>query len=113
MSASKTHILIVDDDTSIRETLRYVLEDAGYIVTEAQDGLQALEYLRKTPDPVIVLLDMMMPRLDGAGLLGTVAGDSRRLRRPLHLDDGGPPDAQPGLRAHAHRSPGASGLQAI
>ncbi len=85
MSASKTHILIVDDDTSIRETLRYVLEDAGYIVTEAQDGLQALEYLRKTPDPVIVLLDMMMPRLDGAGLLGTVAGDSRRLRRHRYI----------------------------
>lgn len=85
LSASKTHILIVDDDTSIRETLRYVLEDAGYVVTEAQDGLLALDQLRRSPEPMIVLLDLMMPQMDGAGLLGTVAGDSRRLRRHRYI----------------------------
>ena len=85
LSAAKRHVLIVDDDTSIRETLRYLLEDAGYSVAEAQDGLQALDYLRKSPDPVIVLLDLMMPRLDGAGLLGTVAGDTRRLSRHRYI----------------------------
>ena len=85
MSASKTPVLIVDDDTSIREALRYLLEDAGYAVAEASDGLQALYYLRRADDPVIVLLDLMMPRLDGAGLLGTVAGDTRRLRRHRYI----------------------------
>ena len=85
MSAIKTSVLIVDDDISIRETLRSLLEDAGYAVFEVQDGLQALDYLRKTPSPMIVLLDLMMPRLDGAGLLGAVAGDTRRLVRHRYI----------------------------
>lgn len=85
MNSRKTTILIVDDDTSIRETLRYVLEDAGYAVAEARDGIEALAYLRKTPDPTIVLLDLMMPHLDGAGVLGTVAGDPWRLHRHSYI----------------------------
>ena len=85
MSAIKTNVLLVDDDISIRETLRSLLEDAGYAVFEVQDGLQALDYLRKTPSPMIVLLDLMMPRLDGAGLLGAVAGDTRRLVRHRYI----------------------------
>ena len=85
LSASKTHILIVDDDTAIRETLRYVLEDADYCVDEARDGLKALEFLRRTSFSMIVLLDLMMPQMDGAGLLGTVAGDTRRLRRHRYI----------------------------
>jgi len=85
LSAIKTSVLIVDDDISIRETLRSLLEDAGYAVFEVQDGLQALDYLRKTPSLMIVLLDLMMPRLDGAGLLGAVAGDTRRLVRHRYI----------------------------
>ncbi|HEU5347456.1 MAG TPA: response regulator [Ktedonobacterales bacterium] len=85
MNSSKMPILVVDDDTSIRETLRYVLEDAGYAVTEARDGIQALEYLRKASEPMIVLLDLMMPRMDGAGVLGTVAGDPWRLHRHSYI----------------------------
>jgi len=85
LSAIKTSVLIVDDDISIRETLRSLLEDAGYAVFEVQDGLQALDYLRKTPSPMIVLLDLMMPRLDGAGLLGAVEGDTRRLVRHRYI----------------------------
>lgn len=68
-------VLVVDDDEGIRDTLRIVLEDAGYEVLEAADGLAALDLLRASRQRLIVLLDMMMPRLDGAGVLGTVAGD--------------------------------------
>lgn len=85
MNARKPHILVVDDDASIRETLRDLLEDAGYTVAEARDGLLAMDYLRKAPDPVIVLLDLMMPRMDGAAVLGAVAGDSGRLRRHAYI----------------------------
>jgi CheY-like chemotaxis protein len=67
-------VLIVDDDAAIRDTMRSLLEDEGYVVTEAVDGMAALEALRKSP-PSVVLLDLMMPKLDGAGVLGTVAGD--------------------------------------
>lgn len=85
MPARITSILVVDDDTAIRETLRDVLEDSGYTVIESQDGLRALEYLRKSPTPMIVLLDLMMPQLDGSALLGAVAGDPRRLQRHRYI----------------------------
>ena len=85
MNARKPNILVADDDASIRETLRELLEDAGYSVTEAHDGLQALEYLRKSPAPVVVLLDLMMPRMDGSAVLGAVAGDLGRLRRHAYI----------------------------
>jgi CheY-like chemotaxis protein len=71
------NVLVVDDDEAIRETLRIVLEDAGYNVSEAGDGMTALRVLRTSRDSMVVLLDLMMPGLDGAGLLGTVANDHR------------------------------------
>jgi two-component system, chemotaxis family, chemotaxis protein CheY len=59
-------ILIVEDDADVRETLVEVLEDEGYRVTTAVDGLDALAYLRRTPElPRLILLDIMMPRMDG------------------------------------------------
>jgi len=76
-----TRVLLVDDDQAIRETLRFALEDAGYQVSEASDGLAALQALRDAPDGMVVLLDLMMPKLDGAGVLGTVAGDRRLAKR--------------------------------
>lgn len=68
-------VLVVDDDISIRETLRMVLEDEGHAVEEAEDGLGALDALYAAGSPHVVLLDLMMPRLDGAGVLGVVATD--------------------------------------
>jgi CheY-like chemotaxis protein len=62
-------VLVVDDDREIRETLRCVLEDAGYEVIEAVDGMQALAVMEAALEPLNVLLDLMMPRLDGAGVL--------------------------------------------
>ena len=70
-------VLIVDDDEGIRETIRFALEDAGYTVAEANDGLAALKQLRAGRDRMVVLLDLMMPGLDGAGLLGAVAADAQ------------------------------------
>ncbi|NBD09748.1 MULTISPECIES: response regulator [Corallococcus] len=60
-------LLVVDDDTDLREALEEVLRDAGYTVLGASNGLQALEVLRRQePAPALVLLDMMMPVMDGA-----------------------------------------------
>lgn len=72
-----TRVLIVDDDEGIRETIRFALEDAGYTIAEASDGLAALKQLRAGRDRMVVLLDLMMPGLDGAGLLGAVAADAQ------------------------------------
>src|SRR5690348_14007358 len=60
-----SHVLVVDDDRTIRELLRYALELEGYAVTAVADGLEALDALRALAEPCVVLLDYMMPRLDG------------------------------------------------
>lgn len=78
---AEMRVLIVDDDEAIRETIRFALEDAGYSVVEATDGLAALKQLRVGKDRMVVLLDLMMPGLDGAGLLGVVAADARLARQ--------------------------------
>ncbi len=73
--STPARVVVVDDDRSIRETLRLALEDEGYTVVEAPDGIAALELLRALSSPAVVLLDLMMPRLDGVGVLSAVAGD--------------------------------------
>ena len=61
-------VLIVDDDPDIRGMLSFALEDAGYRVREAPDGLSALNSLEeKAPD--LMVLDLMMPNVDGFGVL--------------------------------------------
>jgi CheY-like chemotaxis protein len=68
-------VLVVDDDTEIRDALRLLLEEAEYEVLEAANGLQAIEALRAASRPMVVLLDLMMPLVDGAGVLGEVSAD--------------------------------------
>lgn len=57
-------ILVVDDDADIREVIHVYLRNEGYHVIEAEDGIQALEYLQKE-NVDLMILDLMMPRLDG------------------------------------------------
>ena len=57
-------ILVVDDETRMRDLLRTVLESRGYSVTEAEDGLQALKAFVADPSDM-VMLDVMMPAMDG------------------------------------------------
>ena len=57
-------ILVVDDDEDIRETLRVILELEDYQVLVASNGREALEVMR-TNRPQLILLDLMMPVLDG------------------------------------------------
>ena len=59
-------VLVVDDDESIRRAVAQALREAGYEVTTASDGRQALELLRqRDPLPCVIVLDLMMPIMDG------------------------------------------------
>src|SRR5262249_18832048 len=58
-------ILVVDDDPDVRESLTDILGDEGYRVTGGRNGGGALEGLRGPPRPSLILLDMMMPEMDG------------------------------------------------
>jgi len=57
-------VMVVDDDTNICQTLRDVLEDKGYVVTLAQDGREAVNIARESPQD-IVFVDMKLPVLNG------------------------------------------------
>ena len=59
------HILVVDDEPSMRRYLRTMLEVDSYQVETAESGFDALERLQHEPAPDVVLLDLLMPELDG------------------------------------------------
>jgi len=58
-------VLVVEDDTDIREVLIQILLDAGYEVTGAANGSEALQSLRDSPEFGLIILDLMMPVMDG------------------------------------------------
>ena len=58
-------VLLVEDDALIREAMKMVLEWEGYRVACAGHGREALDLLRKGEPPALILLDLMMPVLDG------------------------------------------------
>jgi CheY-like chemotaxis protein len=63
------NILIVEDEFLIREALTEFLEEEGYIVTGVSNGQEALNYLRSSTLPELILLDMMMPVMSGPQFL--------------------------------------------
>ncbi|HEY0477821.1 MAG TPA: response regulator [Kofleriaceae bacterium] len=60
------HVLVVDDDRDIRDSLVELLQDQGYQAAGAANGLEALEVMRTGQElPCVILLDLMMPMMDG------------------------------------------------
>ena len=78
-------VLIVDDDQDLRQIIRYLVEDAGYPVLEARDGVEALDILHTEPAPLIVLTNHHMPRLNGPGLLRRVLDEPTLLSGHAYL----------------------------
>jgi CheY-like chemotaxis protein len=65
MSGTHACILVVDDDPDLGEIMSYVLERAGYAAVIAQNGQEALTQLRGSLQPRLILLDLMMPVMNG------------------------------------------------
>jgi CheY-like chemotaxis protein len=81
---AKKTILVVDDEFGILEVLEAILIDAGFKVISAMNGQEAMALLQqKVPDLVIV--DFMMPLLDGAGVIKAMRADRRLGRVPVLL----------------------------
>ena len=68
-------IMVVEDDEGIRAALAQALIEEGYLVITAENGRQALDSLRTGPLPGLILLDLMMPVMDGRAFLGVRAAD--------------------------------------
>lgn len=82
MSTGK--VLVVDDDRDIRETMVDALADAGYEVLAAEDGLDALDVLRSEPAaPGVILLDLMMPRMNGVQFQEEIARSDAWAQIPI------------------------------
>jgi CheY-like chemotaxis protein len=80
-------ILVVDDEFGIAEVLEALLADAGYRVTRAINGRQAMERLHESSFDVM-LLDMMMPLMDGPETLRTIRRHERHAALPVVLMSG-------------------------
>lgn len=73
----KLRILIVEDDEDLNRAYRMIIESAGYEVTSAYDGKQALEAIDKGANPDIIFLDLRMPVMDGIAFLKAYNPDER------------------------------------
>jgi len=77
-------ILIVDDDEDVREAVSTALEGAGYRTAEAEDGREALAFMRNAEDkPALLLLDLMMPSMDGWQLRAKLRSDPELAAIPI------------------------------
>jgi two-component system, cell cycle sensor histidine kinase and response regulator CckA len=70
-------VLIVEDDDQLRRSAKRILEEAGYQVVTAADGLEALEALRQTVGVQLVFSDLVMPRLGGRALYDAARREGR------------------------------------
>jgi two-component system response regulator MprA len=76
-------VLIVEDDADVREALAYLLEEEGVRVIEAANGREALDRIEGGLEPDLILLDLMMPVMDGERFLRIRMSDSRLSAIPV------------------------------
>jgi CheY-like chemotaxis protein len=81
---SKKYVLIVDDDPDLVETVCMMLEDKGYEVGKAYDGVEGEEAIKER-HPDLLVLDVMMPRKDGYQLCAELKADSATRDIPVIL----------------------------
>lgn len=71
------HVLVADDEPHIGRIIKTKLEQGPFHVTLAYDGQEALDALDAAPDVRLLILDLMMPRIDGLEVLDRVRADTR------------------------------------
>ena len=78
-------VLVVDDEQDIRDTVRFILEDAGHETLEAADGASALQLMRASQKRLVVLLDLLMSRMNGIDVLNEALADPLLKERHAYL----------------------------
>jgi CheY-like chemotaxis protein len=96
-------VMIVEDDASIREVVSQILMFEGYTVHTAENGRQALDRLKTIPYPVLILLDLMMPVMNGWQFLEARKNNAVLAELPVVVvsavaDPNGTPDATEVMR---------------
>lgn len=83
MPTPQKKILYVEDEPFFAKTLDRTLTAAGYEVVLAKDGQEALDLLSKESLPDLVLLDLVLPKVDGKAVLGALKADPRTAHIPV------------------------------
>ncbi|MFZ5872281.1 MAG: response regulator transcription factor [Actinomycetota bacterium] len=83
-SGQGSRVLVADDDRDIRDLIVFKLQQAGFVVDSAGDGLEALDLARSTR-PDLLLLDVMMPGLSGVDVTRELRADPATARTPVIL----------------------------
>lgn len=76
-------VLVVDDSAAIRQSITYVLQQGGYEVVEAKDGMDGLTVLAGMDVADLIITDVNMPNLDGIGFIRKVREDSKNKFTPI------------------------------
>ena len=97
--ASEKRILVVDDEPDVRNFLAACIEDAGFVVETAKDGVEALEKIEASP-PDLMTLDMVMPRKSGIAVIRTLRENERFTNLPVIV-----------ITAHAHDEFGSEDIK--
>jgi two-component system alkaline phosphatase synthesis response regulator PhoP len=86
-TAEKSHavprVLVTDDDDTIRAVVKLMLERGGYEVIEATNGREVLQMMEQTPVPDIIILDLMMPYIDGLQVIKKIRSHPEWERVPV------------------------------
>jgi CheY-like chemotaxis protein len=83
--------MIVEDDADVRETMAQVLESEGHRVTTARDGTDALEAFARGERPALIVLDLMMPGMNGWDLRAALRRDPELASVPVIVVSAIPP----------------------
>jgi CheY-like chemotaxis protein len=93
-------ILVVDDDDDVRKMMCFVLAAEGYAAVEAHDGVEALERMSADGPPALVVVDLMMPRMDGEELIRKMHQNPALVKTPIAIISGrGTPEPIAGVNA--------------
>jgi CheY-like chemotaxis protein len=88
----------VEDNERLRTSMERLLVFEGYAVTAALDGLDALELLQRDPLPCVVLLDLILPRMNGYAFLERLRADPRTALLPVVVTTASPWQRVPGAQ---------------
>jgi CheY-like chemotaxis protein len=75
-------VLVADDKATSRELIRTVLENRGYAISEASDGIEALRLAREL-QPDLIILDLHMPGVDGFGVIAELRREPKFASTPI------------------------------
>jgi two-component system chemotaxis response regulator CheY len=103
MATTHRSILLIEDDSGIRDTVAECLASEGYEVAPVENGREALSWLRNTARPDLIMVDLVMPVMNGAQFIEELRGDASLRDIPVVLMTAASPSkAMPLPRADAY-----------